>query len=56
MITYEIYSERGCKKQFELMIQGEAKAEAWVKEFLENNPEAHAWCAPMCEHDDPAFM
>ena len=29
--------------QFELKIKGEEKADAWVKEYLELNPGAHAW-------------
>jgi hypothetical protein len=43
MRTYEIYSSRGGKMQFELKIKGRTEAAAWVTEYLELNPGATAW-------------
>ena len=56
MRTYEIYTRIDGRLKFRGHIQGEAAADAYVKELLEKNPGAEAWCAPMCSYDDPAFM
>ena len=43
MRSYEIYSSKNGKMQFELKIKDEEKADAWINEFENLNPGAFAW-------------
>ena len=54
--TWEVYTRIDGNLHFRGQIKGETKAEEYVKELLEKYPGAEAWCAPMCQHDDPALI